>query len=184
MEELGKKIDKLSNQLTNLRWELWTEYTVFTWKWWMLVIICVLFLVLFIVLIKKDKLLQSIAYFGVIYILNRNLDDVATALDWYDYRIQLEPIIPTMLPANLFIIPIGLTLIYQKLSRWKEFIIGIVVFSGATSFIALPMMRDFGIYLTKNWNSFYSFLSLLIMASLAKFFIDKFEKIQDRQWKR
>ncbi|SDP95250.1 hypothetical protein SAMN05216565_11821 [Litchfieldia salsa] len=30
MDELGKKIDKVSNQLTDLRIELWTTHTLFT----------------------------------------------------------------------------------------------------------------------------------------------------------
>lgn len=52
-----------------------------------------------------------------LYIINKNLDDAATAMDWYDYRIQLEPIIPTMLPANLFIVPIGLSILYHQYER-------------------------------------------------------------------
>ncbi|NWQ39447.1 hypothetical protein MLOOGBEN_01895 [Bacillus sp. EB106-08-02-XG196] len=55
MEELGKQIDKLSNQLTDLRMEIWTKHTLFTWQWWMLLIACIIMLVLFIVCIKKEK---------------------------------------------------------------------------------------------------------------------------------
>ena len=134
----------------------------------------------FVRFIRKDKLLQTISYFGIIYIINRNFDDLATVKDWYDYRIQLEPLIPTMLPANLFIIPISLTLIYQKYTNWKEFMIVLLLLSGFISFIALPMMRDFGFYLTKNWNAFYSVLSLLFMATLSKVVVDQLKKIQDR----
>lgn len=179
MEKLGKKIDEVSNELLKLRWELWTEHVVYTWKWWLLVLACILFSVLIVIFIKKEMILQSFAYYGLIYILNRNLDDVATALDWYDYRIQLEPIIPTMLPANLFAIPITLTLIYQKCPRWKDFLLILALISGGISFLALPMMKDFGFYLTKHWNAFYSFLSLVVMATLSKFIIDKFVKVQE-----
>jgi hypothetical protein len=81
MEELGKKIDKLSNELTALRWELWTEHVVFTWKWWMLLILCILCTAIFVLFIRKDKLLQNICYFGIVYIINRNFDDIATVYD-------------------------------------------------------------------------------------------------------
>jgi hypothetical protein len=178
MEELGKEIDKLSNKLTALRWELWTEHVVFTWKWWMLVFLCILFSVIFVLFIRKDNLLQNICYFGIVYVINRNFDDIATVYDWYDYRIQLEPLIPTMLPANLFIIPISLTLIYQKFITWKEFLIALLLYAGFISFIALPMMRDFGFYLIKNWNGFYSLLSLLVIASLTKMLVDLLVKLQ------
>lgn len=179
MEELGKKIDEVSNHLTKLRWEIWTEHVVFTWKWWLLVFICILFLVLFVVFIKKEMIFQSFSYYGLIYILNRNLDDIATAKDWYDYRIQLEPIISTMLPANLFAVPITLTLIYQKCPRWKDFLLILALISGGIAFLALPMMKDFGFYLTKDWNAFYSFLSLVAMASLSKLTIDQIKKVQE-----
>lgn len=172
MEELGKKIDKLSNQLTDLRIELWTKYTLFTWQWWMLLIACIIMLVLFLKMIKKEHRLPSIAYLGIIYIINKNLDDVATAMNWYDYRMQLEPIIPTMLPANLFIIPIALTLIYDKYKKWKAFLIALVVVSAFISYIALPLMKFVNIYLEKAWNAHWSFISLVAMALLTKAVID------------
>ncbi|WP_117170111.1 CBO0543 family protein [Paraliobacillus sediminis] len=173
MDALGEKIDKLTNQVTDLRMELWTNYTLFTWQWWMLLVACIIMLVLFFLFIKKERLLSSIAYLGIIYILNRNLDDLATTMDWYDYRIQLEPIIPTMLPANLFIIPIGLTLTYDRYENWKSFLIALGVFSAFISYIALPMMKAVNIYLEKSWNANWSFISLVIMAVISKAVIDK-----------
>jgi hypothetical protein len=35
MEQLGKRIDEVSNQLVQLRKEIWVKYTLFTWQWWM-----------------------------------------------------------------------------------------------------------------------------------------------------
>lgn len=173
MEELGKQIDKLSNQLTDLRMEIWTKHTLFTWQWWMLLIACIIMLVLFIVCIKKEKRLPSIAYFGIIYLINKNLDDIATAMVWSDYRMQLEPIIPTMLPANLFIIPIGLTLIYDRYKKWKSFLIALGGASVLIAYIALPLMKMVNIYLEKSWNAHWSFITLVIMATISKAVIDK-----------
>lgn len=181
MEELGKKIDKVSNHLTDLRLEIWTKYTLFSWQWWMLLGISVAMVVLFFILLKKEKLLQSIAYLGIIYILNKNLDDVATALDWYDYRIQLEPIIPTMLPANLFIIPMALTIIYQRYENWRSFFIALGIFSGFVSYISLPLMKMVDIYLEKAWNAHWSSISLVVMAVISKLVIDRAELIQKVQ---
>ncbi len=173
MEELGKKIDKLTNQVTDLRIELWTNYTLFTWQWWVLLVACIIMLVLFFLFIKKERLLSSIAYLGIIYILNKNLDDVATAMDWYDYRMQLEPIIPTMLPANLFIIPIGLTLLYDRFKKWKSYLIALALVSAFISYVALPMMKTVDIYLEKSWNANWSFISLVLIAVISKTVIDK-----------
>jgi predicted branched-subunit amino acid permease len=172
MDELGEKIDQLSNQLTELRMELWTEYTLFTWQWWMLVFICILFLVLLFLFVKKEQALSTAAYLGIVYIINKNIDDVATAQDWYDYRIQLEPIIPTMLPANLFIIPLGFSILYTRFERWKSFLISTVIFAGFISFVALPLMKMAEIYLEKSWNSFLSFIILLATTILCKIIID------------
>jgi hypothetical protein len=180
MEELGKKIDKLSNQLTDLRMEIWTKYTLFTWQWWMLLIACIIMLVLFFVFIKKEKRLPSIAYLGIIYLLNKNLDDVATAMDWYDYRMQLEPIIPTMLPANLFIIPIGLTIIYDRYKKWKSYLIALGLASFFVAYIALPLMKMVNIYLEKAWSAHWSFITLVIMAIISKAVIDQVKGTYDR----
>ena len=172
MEELGKKIDKVSNQLVDLRLQIWREYTLYSWQWWMLLGVCVGMTVLFFVLIRKGQLLPCIAYYGLIYVLNKNLDDAATAMDWYDYRMQLEPIIPTMLPANLFAIPMGLSILYGRYESWKSFAIALVVAAGFISYIALPLMKRVNIYLPKAWNAHWSFLSLVLMAAIAKLAID------------
>jgi hypothetical protein len=177
MEEMGKKIDQLSNRLLDLRLEIWKTYTLFTWQWWMLLGTCILMVVLFFIFIKKDRLLPSVAFLGLIYIINKNLDDVATALDWYDYRMQLEPIIPTMLPANLFIIPMGLSIIYARFAKWSSFLITLVGFSAFVSYIALLIMEKVKIYLTKDWNGHYSFLSLVIMAVISKIVIDRIKSV-------
>jgi hypothetical protein len=179
VEKLGKKIDKLSNQLTDLRLDIYMEY-VFTWKWWILVMICIIFPIIFFILVRKDRYLQAIAYFGTVYIINKNMDDIATALDWYDYRIQLEPIIGAMLPANLFAIPISLTLIYQYFSKWKFFILAVAIYAASVAFIALPIFKEIGMYLPKDWTLYYSFLSLVVISSLSKFIIDKVKAVQEK----
>ncbi|AEI43989.1 hypothetical protein [Paenibacillus mucilaginosus] len=176
----AKKIDKLSNQLTELRWDMWFQHTLFTWQWWMLVFACVISLGALLLLIDKKQSLRMAAYLGIIYILNKNLDDVATALDWYDYRMQLEPIIPTMLPVNLFFIPMGLTLVYQFFSSWKKFLIALGVFSAGVSYVSLPLMKLAGIYMEKHWNAHLSMLSLVVMAVLAKLLIDRLSLFQSR----
>ncbi|RKL64714.1 hypothetical protein CR203_24840 [Salipaludibacillus neizhouensis] len=176
MDELGKKIDKVSNQLTDLRWEIWTKHSLFTWQWWMLLATCILFLLLFFFFVKKEKALSTTAYLGIIYIINKNLDDMATAMDWYDYRLQLEPIIPTMLPANLFIIPIGFSILYQRFERWKSFLISIGIFAGFVSYLALPLMKMVDIYLEKAWNANWSFISLVLMSIISKTIIDRLKQ--------
>lgn len=180
MEELGKKIDEVSNYLTQLRLEIWRKYTLFTWQWWVFVAVCIAALILFFVFVSKEKYLQAIAYLGLIYILNKNLDDVATALDWYDYRMQLEPIIPTFLPANLFVIPITLSIFYQRYEKWVKFLIATAIFSVSTAYIFLPLAKSVGIYLEKHWNAHLSFISLLIMAVICKLIIDKAKELSKR----
>ncbi|MCZ8521224.1 MULTISPECIES: hypothetical protein [Paenibacillus] len=180
MEAMGKKIDKLSNQLTELRWDFWYQHTLFTWQWWMLALTCVFSLGALLLLIDKKQALRMTAYYGAIYLLNKNLDDLATAQDWYDYRMQLEPIIPTMLPANLFFIPMGLTLVYQYFSPWRKYLLALGAFSFALSYIALPLMKLAGIYMEKHWNSHLSMLSLVAMAALSKLLIDRLSRFQSR----
>lgn len=180
MEELGKKIDEVSNHLTQLRIEIWTKYTLFTWVWWTLLIGCIIFAILFFILIDKKKYMQSVAYFGIVYILNRNLDDIATVADWYDYRMQLEPTIPTNIPANLFIIPVSLTIIYQRYDKWKGFIIASALYSATISYVILPLMEVLKIYKLKVWNSTLSFISLIAIGALSKLLVDKIKLIQEK----
>lgn len=184
MDEMGKQIDAVSNQLTRLRVEFWVDYTLFTWQWWMLVGVCIVMSILFITLLKKDKLLQSIAYFGVIFIINKYLDDLASVLDWYDYRMQIVPIIPSLLPANLFVVPMGLTIIYQRFTMWRSFLLVLGAFSFLLAYISLPLMKLFGMYQEKAWNSHLSFASLVVIAVIAKLIIDRIENVQNVQRER
>ncbi|HZG56217.1 hypothetical protein [Paenibacillus sp.] len=178
MEKMGKEIDKLSNELTALRWEFWEKHTLFTWQWWCFLAVCVLFAALAVVLLRRRGLVSAVAYYGAIYVLNKNLDDWATAMDWYDYRMQLEPIIPTMLPANLFAVPIALTILYQRLPRWRGYLAGLAAFSAIVSYAVLPLAEWAGIYLTKEWNAHFSMLSLLAMGAIAKGAVDGLKRLE------
>lgn len=184
MEELGKQIDELSNKVTSMRWEIWTQYTLFTWQWWMLVFLCIGIVVLFVVMIRKENLLKAFAYFGLVYIFNKNLDDLATAMDWYDYRMQLEPIIPTMLPANLFVIPGVLTILYIRSRSWKRYWIAAGGFSIFVSYVALPLMKVVKIYAEKAWNVHWSFISLVSIAVASKLIVDAAIRLQSRHGDR
>jgi hypothetical protein len=172
MEELGNQIDALSNKLTDLRLEFWTKYTLFTWQWWMLIIFTLGVVLLCAMLIRKNNLLSAIAFLGLVFILNKNLDELATAMDWYDYRMQEEPIIPTMLTANLFVIPGAMAILYVRYKSWKSFMIAIAAFSGFLAYIALPLMEMAKIYSDKAWNSHWSFVSLILMAVASKWIVD------------
>jgi hypothetical protein len=180
MEELGKKIDEVSNNLTQLRLEIWTKHTLFTWQWWCFVAVCIIALILFFLLINKKSYLQAFAYFGMIYIFNKNLDDIATALDWYDYRMQLEPIIPTFLPANLFVIPISFSIMYIRFETWKSFIISTAALSAFISYLVLPLAKIAHIYLTKTWNVHLSFISLMSICIISKLIVDKARSLNER----
>lgn len=153
---------------------------MFTWQWWLLVALCLLGTLAFVVLIDRRFLVMTVAYLGLIYLLNKNLDDWATAMDWYDYRMQLEPIIPTMLPANLFMVPIFMSLLYSRLRRWTSYLIGLCLFAAAVSYAALPLMKLAGIYLEKAWNPHLSLLTLILMGVLSKWIVDKLSKVQQR----
>jgi hypothetical protein len=180
MEKMGKEIDRLSNELTALRWRFWEEYTLFTWQWWSYVAACVLFVVLAVWLLRRKELVPAIAYYGIAYLLNRNLDDWATMMDWYDYRMQLEPTIPTNEVANIFAVPISLMLLYHRLPTWKSYGIGLLAFAAAVAYGALPMMKLANIYALKEWNSHWSFLSLLVIGTIAKAAVDAFRRLEGR----
>jgi hypothetical protein len=101
-------------------------------------------------------------------------------MDWYDYRMQLEPIIPTMLPANLFAVPISMTILYQRFPGWKRFGLVLAGFAAFLSYAALPLMELAGIYLRKDWNAHFSFLSLLLMGVLAKGIVDGLRRLEKK----
>jgi hypothetical protein len=124
--------------------------------------------------------LQTFAYFGVVYILNRSFDDYATVFDLYDYRMQLDPLIPTFLPANLFVIPMGLSIIYQRYERWSSFIVSIAIFSAFIAYAALPLARITHIYLIKSWSAHLSFICLITIAVIAKLVIDKAKMLSEK----
>lgn len=184
MEELGTEIDRVSNYLTDLRWELWFKYTLFTWQWWSLVLMSIISAVLYFRFIRKDKILSSFVYFGIIFILNKYLDGLATVRDWYDYRVQIEPAIPTMIAANLFVIPMGLSFIYQRYEKWKPFLIALVICSAFVSYVALPLMEMAHIYLPKAWKYSYSFIALILMGVLAKAAVDRAAWVQSQSLER
>lgn len=156
----------------NLQHELWFHHSLFSWQWWMLIGICAVTVILFIVLVQRDRLMEAIAYYATITLLNHYLYLAASAFNWYSYPIQVIPYVQAMETLNLIVIPMVLTLLYQHFAKWGAYITGTILFSALTAYIALPLMRTFHIYAPKQWNAHLSFISLLLLAAVAKAFVD------------
>ncbi|GAA3333911.1 hypothetical protein GCM10020331_099820 [Ectobacillus funiculus] len=125
--------------------------------------------------------MQTIAYFGIIFILNKYIDEIATALDWYDYRIQVQPgIIPSMLVANLFHYSNGIKYHLSAIFKMETFLIALgLFFDFFTSYIALFFSQNSGhLFRKKAWNAHWSCISLVVMGVIAKIVIDRVVLIQ------
>lgn len=156
----------------------WLKESLFTYQWWLLLVLSVVPWIVWWKLVDKKRLSQ-IALFGFIIItfvivispIGRNLSA------WqYPHRLYWSLSTPYF-PYELALIPIAYMLIYQYTSNWRTYILALiynsVVFFGfEILFLRLDLIREYW------WNPIYSLISFNIIALLVRWLSEWIVRIE------
>ncbi len=169
-------------ELAKLSIQNWISKEVFSFQWFLMVVVLIILYVIWIKLIDKKRAtellligsLESVSKLIVVAVLLDN------TLGLYEYKVRLLP-----LPANIFassvtISPIIIMLVTQYTKSWKGFILWTAIGNAFLNFVILPIYKYVGIIEFHNWNVFYHFLLLNAVAVCVRLVFLWITGIQER----
>lgn len=166
-------------QLHNEQFQLWLNHILFTWRWWLGVMMILVCIGVWIWLWKKKSAGRLMYVVCFTAFLATFLDSLGNFFGLWAYRYEVVPFY-TYLPWDVFMLPtvILLLLLYKSNLNplWKALFLGAL-----TTFVGLPLMTWLGIYEPKHWRFIYSFPIQMVIYLLAHFISrrNKFHPIKD-----
>lgn len=170
--QLFEEVQKAREQLSQLTWRQWKSEMVFTWRWWLLVALTVVPLVVWWKIVDRNRAYE-IAFYGCFLNISAVfLDNIGTGLLWWSYPIKLIPVVSHFFTPDSILVPIVLMIVYQFFSStWKQFFVANVVTAAFLAFVAEPVFIWLGYYQLNDWKLVCSFLFYLAASSLARIVI-------------
>jgi hypothetical protein len=157
--EAIKLLDEISKGIGNEHYKLfhiWTTQMIFSWRWWLLVILTILPWIVWIK-IRDKKDTARLLFIGLIVMLvTGTLDTIGIDYNAWHYDWQLFPI-NVSFPWNYSLFPVGVMLILQFNPQINKYIKALV-FSFFTAFLFTQPFIWLGMYDRQSWESWYSFV--------------------------
>ncbi len=152
--------------------ERWEANVVFTWRWWLLVILSFLPWVIWWKLVDRKNALTILFYGMIIIIANLILDNIGTDMLWWGYPYKIAPFFPPLFTPDFTIVPVLMMLVYQWFRTYKSFLIANFVLSIVIAFIGEPLFMWAGFYELGSWKLVYSFMYYNLIGLFAKWFTE------------
>ena len=177
-----KKIEEIEHHYDELKilWlNYWKEEVVFTYQWWIMVLILILPFFLWWMLVDKRRIIEislvGLFTSGIAFIL----DQVGTSLRYWIYPYTLTYLERDLwLPANFSVIPFFYMMIYQWFPKWQKYILAIIVFAFFASFVGESIFKWLGIYKVLKWEHIYSVPFYIMIGVFVKIVLQKLISIE------
>lgn len=164
---MQEKINKLTDKLNQLEMDWWINHDLFSFQWWIILIVNVVFFILFL-----TRIFEISITFIIAFVLVGIIDDIGEYFGLWDYPHQFIQFTARFNAVDFALVPSIIALIFQMFSKWRYFLIADFSFSSINSFIGVPIFVYLGLYKLHNWNYLYSFLTLFVAVILVKIIVD------------
>ena len=155
-----------------MQWKYWLNHDLFSAQWWAILILNAIFLILFILLIDRQRLLLISLTFMVSIFLIGLIDETGNFFNKWNYPHQFVPFSSRFNAVDFALIPVTISLIYQTFSRWIFFLVAFLIVDIIIAFIGIPIFVYFHLYQPHNWNYFSSFIVLYLVGIMIKWIVD------------
>ncbi len=157
IKEPTQKVLKDQWELTNARITEWLQSELFSFKWWLLL---VMFCITAIILWKKadkTRIAELSIYTAIAVIFIIVLDELGEELSLWFYAVDIIPLFPPITAVDITCMPLIYMVIYQRYGTWGKFLIATLIMSTVFCFVFEPVFVWGGIYTMLTWKSFYGF---------------------------
>jgi hypothetical protein len=173
-----KELIELNNKINNVRNDYWINEVIFSFNWWVLLLLTFIPWLLWWKAVDKKRLIEVLFYGSLISIYSILLDEIGTYFSLWIYQSQLVPISPRLNPIDLTVMPVTYMLAYQFFKKWRPFLICQLILAFGAAFIAEPLFIWLGIYKPINWELFYSFIIYFALGVFNKWSVERILKKQ------
>lgn len=175
---MDKEIESMISTLHQMEMDYWIHHDLFSFHWWVILIMNAIFLILFLFFIDRQRILLITLAFMISYVINTIFDDIGEYFQLWSHPHELVEFLSPMATVEFIVVPSIMALMYQTFSRWKFFFITDFIVASLISFIVQPIFVYTDLYKFHNWNYLYSWIILFVTGILVKIFMDFIERKQ------
>ena len=180
---VASKIPKsvaIQKHLTSIHIDNWLKQDVFLLRWWLLLGLIFVALLLWWKLLHKSKLNEIFLFTVLATILALGLVEYGEELTLWDYPTDIIPIFPPLTSINLISLPLIYSLIYQYFRTKKSFLWATLIITAVICFILEPILVWGDFYQLLHWHYFFSFPIYVLIALFTRTFVIKICKITEK----
>ncbi|UOQ95120.1 hypothetical protein MUO14_09410 [Halobacillus shinanisalinarum] len=167
-----KEIERMTSTLHQMEMDYWIHHALFSFHWWVILVLNAVFLFLFLSFIDRQRILLITLAFMISYVITSILDDIGEYFQLWIYPYHFLQFLAPFTSVEFIIVPSIMALLYQTFSRWKSFLIADFIASLVISFIVQPIFVYLDFYKLNNWTYTYSFLVLFGIGVVVKLIMD------------
>jgi hypothetical protein len=175
---MDKEIERMTSTLHQMEMDYWIHHDLFNIHWWVILIMNAIFLILFLTLIDRQRILLITLSFMIAYVINTIFDDIGEYFQLWSHPHQLVQFLSPLATVEFIVVPSIMALTYQMFSRWKFFFIADFIVASIISFIVQPIFVYIGLYKLHNWTYFYSLVVLFVIGIFVKIIMDFIKRKQ------
>lgn len=177
------RIIELRKQIFQIQYEHWTKDTLFSLRWWVMLLAVIILWFMWWKLLDKKRF-NEIGLAGFITaVLDFLLNTLGVEMTLWAYPYQIFGLVRTWSLFELSFITVSFMLLIQYFKEWKKYLIAITIFGAFGSFIVQPLLIYFKEFRLISWKNLYSFPVYIFIGVVVKFITYKIIDIQKRSIK-
>ncbi|MRH41537.1 hypothetical protein GH741_02475 [Aquibacillus halophilus] len=175
------EIIRQRRQIRDMLMDHWLSNTLFSFNWWFLLTITIIFFVIWVIVVDKKRIIEIASFGLIIGTTTFILDIIGITLVLWSYPDTIIPVIPPIIEIHHVHLPIIYMIIYQFFTTWKSYLTVMTIASFIFSFVFEPLTEWLGIYEIYNWKHIYSFPIYIFIGWIFRWTIIKVKQIENRK---
>ncbi|WDL96806.1 CBO0543 family protein [Alicyclobacillus sp. ALC3] len=165
---------------TSLRIQHWLHIELFSWQWWLMVIVWFGSVLLWWRLADKKRIKELLLYGFMSACVITLLDDIGSELGAWGYGYNVIPVFNRLMPVDFGVLSVAYMLTYQVFKPWKLFIAGHILLAFVLAFVAEPFAKHSGVYIQHGWSNVYSFPIYIAMPIVLRLIMEQLFRVENR----
>lgn len=166
--------------LTSLHIDEWLNNDVFKPRWWILLALVVVSLIIWWMLLDKSRLKETCLFAALGFIFVLALNEYGEELILWDYPTDIIAIFPPLSSINLIMLPLVYSVVYQRFTLKKHYIWATLIITAVLCFVIEPVFSWGNLYQLINWQYYFNFPLFVLIAILLRALTLKIFKITEK----
>lgn len=175
---------ELEKRLTQARIDNWLHHDLFTYQWWLLVVVLIIPWIVWWRYVDKKRILEILVVGLMVIIIVSYLDAVLSEFGLWSYDYEIVPVWPRLITADFSALPVLYMFLYQCFPKWKSYALTVTIVSACWAFIGEPLLEWMDIYHPHVWKHYYSFPIYMMIGFLVKWLMQTLLDNQNKHYQQ